>query len=153
MEDRHEQRYLWPYDDIRGFCPPVLISACPLGIPYRWHGRRKKRRDGLMERLSGRYVLVPVCPEQLGGLPTPRSGAYLQGTGAQVLDEGLRFIDPNTGEDLTQAHLDGAEHTLDIARIVGVRRAYMKSGSPSCDREGIAGEVLSRGGVKVIRIG
>ncbi|MFW6119201.1 MAG: DUF523 domain-containing protein [Planctomycetota bacterium] len=152
MEERHEQHYFWPYDDIRGFRPPVLISACLLGIPCRWHGLRKKRRDKLIERLNKRYVLVPVCPEQLGGMPTPRTGAYLQGTGAQVLDEGLRFIDPETREDLTKAHLDGAQYTLEIARIVGARQAYMKSGSPSCDRQGITGEVLSRGGVKVIRI-
>lgn len=153
MGEGLEQQYLWPYDEIRGYCPPALISACLLGIPCRWHGRRRKRRDKLIERLQKRYVLVPVCPEQLGGMPTPRGGAYLPGTGAQVLDEGLRFVDPKTGEDLTEAHLDGAKYALEIARIVGARRAYMKSGSPSCDREGITGEVLTRGGVKVIRIG
>lgn len=73
--------------------------------------------------------------------------------GAQVLDEGLRFIDPDAGQDLTQAHLDGAKHTLEIARVTGARRAYLKAGSPSCDREGITGEVLTRSGVEVIRIG
>jgi len=52
---------------------PMLISACLLGVPCRWHGRRAKRRDGLIARLKSRSVLVPVCPEQLGGFPTPRS--------------------------------------------------------------------------------
>ena len=153
MEDRGGQQYLWRREDIRGYCPPVLISACLLGIPCRWHARRAKRRDELIEQLKKRYVLVPICPEQLGGMSTPRGGEYLQGTGAQVLDEGLRFISPTTGEDLTEPHLNGAKYTLEIAEIVGARRAYLKSGSPSCDRDGITGEVLKRAGIKVIRIG
>jgi uncharacterized protein YbbK (DUF523 family) len=132
---------------------PVLISACLLGIPCRWHGRRPQKRVKLIETLKRKYVLVPVCPEQLGGMPTPRTGEMLHGTGAQVLDEGLRIIAPETGEDVTDFHLRGAEYTLEIAKIIGIQRAYMKGGSPSCDREGVAGEVLKRGGVKVIRVG
>jgi len=131
----------------------VLISACLLGIPCRWHGRRAKKREKLIAGLKQRYVLVPVCPEQLGGMPTPRTGEMLHGTGAQVLDEGLRIIAPETGADVTDFHVRGARHTLEIAQIVGVRRAYLKGGSPSCDRDGVAGEVLRRGGVKVIRVG
>ena len=153
MEDRSGQQYLWRHEEIRGYCPPVLISACLLGIPCRWHAQRAKRRDKLIEWLKKRYVLVPVCPEQLGGMPTPRGGEYLQGTGAQVLDEGLRIVNPRTGEDTTQLHVNGAKYTLEIAQIIGARRAYKKSGSPSCDRDGITGEVLNRAGIKVIRIG
>ena len=138
--------------DCRINAEPVLISACLLGIPCRWHGRRPKRRDKLIERLKKRYVLVPVCPEQLGGMPTPRTSETLHGTGAAVLDEGLRLIAPETGEDVTQFHINGAKYTLEIAEIVGARRAYLKGGSPSCDREGVTGEVLKRGGVKAIRV-
>jgi len=132
---------------------PVLVSACLLGIPCRWHGRRAKKREGLIRRLQQRYVLVPVCPEQLGGMPTPRTSETLHGTGAQVLDEGLRIIAPETGEDVTRFHVNGALFALEIAEIIGARRAYLKGGSPSCDRQGVTGEVLSRGGIKVIRIG
>jgi len=133
---------------------PVLISACFLGIPCRWHGRRAKRRDKLIEQLQKKYVLVPVCPEQLGGMPTPRTSETLQGgTGAQVLDEGWRIYAPETGEDMTDYHIHGANITLEIARIVGASRAYLKGGSPSCDKDGITGEVLQRGGIKVIRVG
>jgi len=131
----------------------VLVSACLLGIPCRWHGRRPKKREELIERLKQRYVLVPICPEQLGGMPTPRTGEMLHGTGAQVLDEGLRIIAPETGEDVTQFHIDGARYSLEIAKIVGAKRAYLKGGSPSCDLHGVTGEVLTRGGVKVVRIG
>ena len=132
---------------------PVLISACLLGIPCRWHGRRAKKRGKLLASLKRKYVLVPICPEQLGGMSTPRTGEMLHGTGAQVLDEGLRLIAPETGEDVTEFHVRGARCTLEIAQIVGARRAYLKGGSPSCDREGITGETLTRGGVKVIRVG
>ena len=131
---------------------PVLISACLLGIPCRWHGRRPKRRDKLIERLKKRYVLVPVCPEQLGGMSTPRTSETLHGSGAQVLDEGLRLIAPETGEEVTQFHVNGAKYTLEIAEIVGAQRAYLKGGSPSCDREAVTGEVLKRVGIKVIRV-
>jgi uncharacterized protein YbbK (DUF523 family) len=132
---------------------PVLISACLLGIPCRWHGRRPKKREELIRRLRRKYVLVPICPEQLGGMPTPRTGETLRGTGAQVLDEGLRIIAPETGEDVTRFHVAGGQYTLEIAEIIGARRAYLKGGSPSCDREGVTGEILTRGGFKVIRVG
>ncbi|MGA2065270.1 MAG: DUF523 domain-containing protein [Thermoguttaceae bacterium] len=132
---------------------PVLVSACLLGIPCRWHGRRPKKRGELLRRLQQRYVLVPICPEQLGGMPTPRTSETLHGTGAQVLDGGLPIIAPETGEDVSHFHVNGARYALEIAEIVGARRAYLKGGSPSCDRQGVAGEVLARGGIKVVRIG
>jgi len=144
--------YLFPKETARSYLEPVLISACLLGIPCRWHGRRPKRRDALIERLKKRYVLVPVCPEQLGGMPTPRTSEKLKWTGAQVLNEGLRIIAPETGEDVTMSYINGANYTREIAEIIGARRAYLKSGSPSCDRQGVTGEVLSRAGIKVICI-
>ena len=131
---------------------PVLISACLLGIPCRWHGHRPKNRDKLIEHLKKKYVLVPVCPEQLGGMPTPRTCEKLHGTGSQVLDNGLRIIAPETGQDVTRFHVNGARYVLEIAKVVGASRAYLKGGSPSCDKEGVTGEVLKRGGVKVIRV-
>jgi len=131
---------------------PVLISACLLGIPCRWHGHRPKKRKKLIERLKKKYVLIPICPEQLGGMPTPRTCERLDGSGADILDGRLRIIAPETGQDVTQLHVNGAKYTLEIAKIVGAHRAYMKSGSPSCDRKGVAGETLKRGGIKVIRV-
>jgi uncharacterized protein YbbK (DUF523 family) len=86
-------------------------------------------------------------------MPTPRTSETLHGTGAQVLDEGLRIIAPETGEDVTRFHVDGARYTLEIAEIIGARRAYLKGGSPSCDTQGVTGEVLKRGGINVIRVG
>ncbi len=56
-------------------------------------------------------------------------------------------------KDVTDFHVTGGEYTLEIARIVGAKKAYMKGGSPSCDKEGIVGELLTRGGVQVVRVG
>jgi uncharacterized protein YbbK (DUF523 family) len=151
MSRRPDQRQEY-FFDVAKQAEPVVVSACLLGIPCRWHGRRPKKREELIRRLRQRYALVPICPEQLGGMPTPRTGEMLHGTGAQVLDEGLRIIAPETGDDVTQFHVDGARYALEIAEIVGAKRAYLKGGSPSCDRHGVTGEVLTRGGVKVIRI-
>lgn len=131
---------------------PVLISACLLGIACRWHGRKPKKREKLIQRLKKRYVLVPVCPEQLGGMPTPRTGEKLEGSGAEVLDGRLQIIAPETGQDVTRFHVNGARYTLEIAKIVGAHRAYLKGGSPSCDKEGVTGELLKREDIKVIRV-
>jgi uncharacterized protein YbbK (DUF523 family) len=123
-----------------------------LGIPCRWHGHRPKKREKLIERLKRKYVLIPVCPEQLGGMPTPRTGEKLRSSGADVLDGRAQIIAPETGKDVTKFHINGANYTLEIAKIVGVRRAYLKGGSPSCDKEGVTGELLKRHGIEVVRI-
>ena len=130
----------------------VLVSPCFLGVPCRWHGRRAKRRDTLLAKLKEKYVIIPVCPEQLGGMPTPRTReTHQDGTGALVLDEGGRLIAPETVEDVTEHHIKGSYITLEIAQQVGARRAYLKSCSPSCNRDDVTGEVLRRGGIQVIR--
>ena len=55
---------LFPQETFSRFKEPVLVSACFLGIPCRWHGRRAPVREDLLKRLKAKYVLVPVCPEQ-----------------------------------------------------------------------------------------
>ncbi|WP_050782875.1 DUF523 domain-containing protein [Desulfatibacillum aliphaticivorans] len=148
------QTPLFPEESLPGGKTPVLISACFLGFPCRWHGRPAKRRDKLIKDLKKKYVLVPVCPEQLGGMPTPRTSETLCGhTGAEVLDGLYRIIAPETGEDVTRFHVNGSRYVLNIARTVGAERAYLKGGSPTCDKEGVTGELLSRNGVRVIRVG
>jgi uncharacterized protein YbbK (DUF523 family) len=146
-KDRHSDSYLF---NCKIDAEPVLISACLLGIPCRWHGRRPEKRYKLIEGLKKKYVLVPLCPEQLGGMPTPRTGEKLHGTGAEVLDGRLRIIAPENGQDVTRFHVNGAKYTLEIAKIVGANRAYLKGGSPSCDKAGVTGEILKRAGMKVI---
>jgi uncharacterized protein YbbK (DUF523 family) len=86
-------------------------------------------------------------------MPTPRTSETLQGTAAELLDEGLRIIAPESGKDVSRFLVNGANYTLQIARSVGTRRDCLKGGSPSCDCEGVTGEVLRRGGAGVICVG
>jgi len=61
--------------------------------------------------------------------------------------------DPPRHGRVTDFHVNGARYALEIAKIVGAGRAYLKGGGSSCDRQGVTGEVLTRGGIEVIRVG
>ncbi|HEV7687424.1 MAG TPA: DUF523 domain-containing protein, partial [Acidimicrobiia bacterium] len=64
--------------------PALLISACLLGVACNHEGRGSPR--AVVDELAQRFRLVPVCPEVLGGLPTPRAAAeIIGGDGADVL--------------------------------------------------------------------
>lgn len=74
-----------------------------------------------------RLQLVPVCPEILGGLPTPRTPSERQG----------ERVVSKTGADVTAAYRKGAEEALRLARLFGCRKALLKERSPSCGRRQI----------------
>lgn len=75
---------------------------------------------------------IPICPEQLGGLPTPRSGArILSGNGEDVLD-GKTKVRTDDGQDVTEEYVKGAERALKMAEMVGADKAILKQSSPSC---------------------
>jgi uncharacterized protein YbbK (DUF523 family) len=77
-------------------------------------------------------MLAPVCPEQLGGLPTPRPPAQIiGGSGEDVLGGTARVLAPD-GRDLTAAFLRGARETLLLCRCLGITEAILKGDSPSC---------------------
>ena len=98
----------------------VLISACLLGVSCRYDGQSKAYP--LVEELCRRHEVVPVCPEQLGGLPTPRVPAERQG--AQVVTK--------EGGDVTAQYLRGAAEAVHLARKLGCTVAILKERSPSC---------------------
>ena len=100
--------------------PRMLISACLLGVECRYDGSGQMLPS--LEALMERYELIPVCPEQLGGLPTPRTPAERQG-GRVVNRE---------GKDVTAAFSRGAEQACQIARLYGAHLALLKARSPSC---------------------
>ncbi|MCD6600194.1 MAG: DUF523 domain-containing protein [Dehalococcoidia bacterium] len=108
-----------------------LISACLLGIKCSWDGTDKNSDENAMKLLSNE-VLIPVCPEQLGGLNTPRPPQEIQGgNGEGVLDGKCRVKNIN-GDDVTEEFLKGAKQTLRIARLFKVSQFIGKSRSPSC---------------------
>lgn len=105
--------------------PRILISACLLGVNCRYNGSGGSL-DGLRELME--YAeLIPVCPEILGGLPTPRPPAERMGD---------RVISCEGG-DVTAAYERGAWESLHLAEIFGAETALMKERSPSCG----AGEI------------
>ncbi len=142
---------------------PVLVSACLLGRACTY--KATDNRDAAVRALVGDRPVVPVCPEEAGGLPTPRPPAEIQGgTGEDVLDGTARVV-AVTGEDVTDAYLEGARVAVERARAAGVRRAILKARSPSCGvhriydgsftttavaGEGVTAAALRRAGVAVV---
>ena len=141
-----------------------LISACLLGIKCAWNGQDIYRSDKAIA-LSNSEILVPICPEQLGGLRTPRAPQEIQGgTGEDVLDEKCKVLNID-GEDVTQKFINGAVETLKIARLFHIEEFIGKSRSPSCgcgriydgtfsreliDGDGVTTALLRRNGIRVI---
>ncbi len=109
----------------------VLVSGCLLGINCRYDGKNSLNLK-LLEKLKD-FAIVPVCPEQLGGLTTPRPPAQITaGSGEDVIDEksSVRTIEENI--DVTQQYVRGAEEVLKIARLFDVKQIFLKEKSPAC---------------------
>lgn len=98
----------------------ILISGCLLGVCCRYDGASKPHPMAL--ELAKRHELIPVCPEQLGGLATPRPPAERQG----------KQIIAKTGLDVTEQYRRGAAETLKLCRLLGCEAAVLKERSPSC---------------------
>jgi len=107
--------------DLEG-CGPILVSACLLGIYCRYDGRCET--DERVMALSQDHVLIPVCPEQLGGLPTPRSAVELLDGRAVTKD----------GADVTADFERGVQQVLRVAGLTGAQAAVLQPRSPSCGR-------------------
>lgn len=98
----------------------ILVSACLLGCPCRYDGTGQAHPDVLA--LAKRHHLVPVCPEQLGGLATPRAPAERR-DGRVVTQD---------GSDVTEAYQRGGEAASTLAQLLGCEYAILKERSPSC---------------------
>lgn len=130
----------------------ILVSACLLGVECRYNGR------GVLEpqvkALLERHHLIPVCPEIMGGLATPRTPAERKDGRVITRD----------GEDVTSAYEKGAVEALKLAQLFGCRAAILKERSPSCgsgriydgtftgkltEGEGVCAGLLGEQGIKV----
>jgi uncharacterized protein YbbK (DUF523 family) len=115
----------------------ILVSACLAGLCTRYDGKIKENKKCL-ERLES-TCWIPVCPEQLGGLPTPRAPACLTGgDGADVLKGEAKVITAN-GIDVSAQFIQGANQVLNIAKSQRISKVWLKSGSPSCGIHGPLG--------------
>lgn len=140
-----------------------IVSACFAGIHCRFDGRHN-RIDEILEMIR-RGEAVPVCPEQMGGLATPRPPAEIVGgDGEDVLDGKAKVVD-NQGRDVTEAFLRGAYEALAVAKAVGAEEAILKERSPSCGSctiydgtfsgmkkpgAGVTAALLRRHGIRVV---
>ncbi len=98
----------------------LLVSSCLLGLKCRYSGGTCLSES--VKRLAGYFGLIPVCPEQMGGLPTPRFPVELR-DGRAV---------SRSGEDVTELFQKGAQEALKLAELFHCRYAILKSKSPSC---------------------
>lgn len=142
----------------------MLVSACLLGRACRYDGRHN--RDGALERLlAGRGERpVPFCPEEEGGLGTPRPAAWIAAEGGAAVVEGRSAVVTEDGRDVTAQFLEGALGALETCRRLGIARAYLKERSPSCgvcrthvagrlaDGPGVTAALLARHGIETIGI-
>ena len=142
---------------------PVLISGCLLGIQCRYDGRGSGC-PGLMDLASSARI-IPVCPEQLGGLPTPRPPARMVGGNGPDVITGMAKVINSLGEEVTSAFIKGAEESLRIARLAGAEIAILKDKSPSCGVStarcdglegpgmGVTAAVFRKSGIRMMEVG
>jgi uncharacterized protein YbbK (DUF523 family) len=136
----------------------VAVSACLLGTPVRYNGTDKKTSHPVLRRWIEEGRIVPICPEVLGGLGTPRPPAEIIRIG------GLRRVEAIDRRDVTAAFERGAQEALDVALGHDARVVILKDGSPSCGStyvydgtftgrpvagEGVAAALLRSRGIRV----
>lgn len=131
----------------------ILVSACLLGINCKYNGKNNQNEKVL--KLGDKHMLIPVCPEQLGGLTTPREPS--ERCGDRVINK--------LGADVTENYIRGAEEALKIAKLFGCKKAVLKEKSPSCgmgkiydgafsgtlvEGDGVTVRLLCENGIEVI---
>lgn len=135
----------------------ILISACLAGVNCKYSGDNNYNEK--VANLLKRGDVILICPEQMGGLPTPRLGAEI------VEKDGKRYVYMKDGTDVTEQFERGANEVLEIAKKVNATKAILKSRSPSCgvdiiydgtftktkiDGDGVTAKLLRENGIEVI---
>ena len=137
----------------------ILVSACLCGKDCKWDGGNNKNQKLLdyMESMRGKAEFYEVCPEQMGGLSTPRPASEIRAEDRCVVN--------TEGHDVTEEFERGAELALKVAKKYGCTLAILKERSPSCGCHGIydgtfskkivdgmgkTAELLKANGIKVI---
>jgi len=114
-----------------------LVSACLVGLCTRYDGKSKADTECL--QYLAKRPWIPLCPEQLGGLPTPWTPADLcGGNGHDVLRGQAAVLDKN-GRDVSVCFVRGARQVLAIARAQHITEALLKGRSPSCSLQAPVG--------------
>lgn len=131
----------------------ILVSACLLGCKCRYDGNLQKPND--IHKLIENNYIVPFCPEQAGGLETPRIPCEIVNN--RVLNK--------DGKDKTKEFFLGANEALNICKLFNIEYAILKAKSPSCgygkiydgsfggkliNGNGITAELLNKNGIKIL---
>jgi len=140
---------------------PILVSSCLLGLKTRYDGTDNYCQEVVDFVENNQFIPIPVCPEQLAGLPTPRPKCWFSyGDGAAVLTGNGELINENK-ENVTEIFLSGAQECLKIAEMTHCKFAILQQRSPSCGSQriylneklvegvGMTTAVLNKNGVKV----
>ena len=131
---------------------PLLISACLMGIACRYDGASRDNPN-VRDFLNRHQLLpVPICPEQLGGLPTPRTPCQFCGGNGADLWQGTATLVNGNGCDLTPFFQRGAREALKIAQLCGCKAALLKERSPSCGVQAVHCEGKLRAGAGVTTV-
>ena len=130
----------------------IIVSACLLGVSCRYDGNSKPNEKII--DLKEKYNLIPICPEIMGGLPTPRMLAEIK--------DGR--VKTENGIDVTEEYKKGADEAIKLAKLFGCKKAILKENSPSCgcgkiyngeftrtlkDGNGITAELFMKNGIDV----
>lgn len=108
----------------------ILVSACLLGLRCCYNGC--DNTDQSVLDMREKYILIPACPEQLGGLQTPRPPSFfIKGDGSQTI-EGIDNLINDQNENVSSQFRNGAEETLKICQLFNIKTAILKEKSPSC---------------------
>lgn len=133
----------------------ILVSACLLGVNCTYKGTSKEQEALLHMLKEGKHTLIPICPEQLGGMSTPRFPSERKGE--QVIS--------CEGKDVTEVFRKGASEALRLAQLYDCKVAILKERSPSCgsgqiydgtftgnliEGDGVTAELLKKYGMQII---
>ena len=136
----------------------ILVSACLLGIDCKYN-RKNNKNDKVIELLKD-HDLIPVCPEIMGGLTTPRTPAEIR----KNIRKNKNEVITKDGKNVTKQYQKGAEEALKIAKLYNCQIAILKEKSPSCgcgriydgtftgtliDGDGITARLLKKHGIKI----
>lgn len=135
----------------------ILVSACLVGINCKYSGGNNYNQKIFDLVKEGKAI--PICPEQLGGLNTPRKPVELK------VINGKRYAIDNEGKDFTENFERGALEVLKLAKNLNINKAILQPRSPSCgvdkiysgnfdnklvDGNGILAELLKQNGIDVL---
>ena len=133
----------------------VLVSACLIGLNTKYNGGNNYNKK--VDELLSVYNVIPICPEILGGLSTPRKPSEIKNDRVVTID----------GKDVTENFIRGANEVLYLVKKYNIKKAVLKSKSPSCgynsvydgtftntlvNKNGILTELLIENGVEIISV-